>query len=74
MADVDVDQWLEGWIENNPSGPGAVQTAAETHSQAELCAAEAAIAGITSDELTSAAGGNLSRYLADRRVAMTRST
>jgi hypothetical protein len=70
MADVDVDQWLEGWVENNLGGPGAVQSADEVQSQAEVCTAEAAVAGITSVELTRAADGDLASYLASRQVAI----
>ena len=51
MADVDVDQGLEGWVENNFDGPGAVQSTAEVQSQADVCTAEAAVAGITSHSL-----------------------
>ncbi|MBM0203967.1 hypothetical protein JNW90_13240 [Micromonospora sp. STR1s_5] len=66
MAEVDVAQWLEGWVENNLSGPGAVQSAAEIESQADVCVAEAAVAGISSDELKKVAEGNLASYLAGR--------
>jgi hypothetical protein len=72
MASVGVDQWLEDWVEDNLDGPGAVQSKAEVQSQAEVCTAEAAVAGITSDELTRAAGGDLASYLADRQVARNR--
>ncbi len=74
MADVDVEQWLEGWVENNLGGASVAQPATDVNRQAEVCIAEAAVAGISSDELTMAAGGNLATYLADRQVAMTTST
>ena len=74
MADVDVEQWLEGWAENNLHRPGSAQTPGEVKSQAEVCTADAAAAGISSDELASAAGGDLATYLAHREVAMTTST
>ena len=38
MADVDVDQWLEGWVENNLTAPGYVEAKAELRDQAEACA------------------------------------
>lgn len=71
MATVDVDQWLEGWVENNLHGHGAMRTEAETAGWADRCLADAADAGIASDELTKASGGDLASYLADRKVAMT---
>jgi hypothetical protein len=71
MADVDVDQWLEGWCENNLSGPGTEQSAGEMESQVEVCTAEAAVMGISADELTRAAGGNLAAYLAERHLRLT---
>jgi hypothetical protein len=71
MADVDVEQWLEGWVENNLDRPDTVPSTAGLRSQAEICTAEAVVAGISPDELASAAGGNLAAYFADREVAMT---
>lgn len=29
MADVDVDQWLEGWVENNLNSSGHAETKAD---------------------------------------------
>ena len=74
MADVDVDQWLEGWVENNLSQLGTGQIATAAAGQADRCVADAAAAGIASNELTKAAGGGLATYLADRQAAMTRPT
>jgi nitrate/nitrite transporter NarK len=67
VLEVDLDQWLEGWVENNFSGPGAAQSATELQSQADVRTAGAAVAG----ELVRAAGGNLASYLAERQVTMT---
>jgi hypothetical protein len=68
MADVDVDQLLEGWCENNLSGPANEQSPGE---MVEVCTAEAAVVGISANELTRAAGGNLAAYLAERHLALT---
>lgn len=71
MADVDVDQWLEGWVENNLTAPGYVEAKAAMRDQAEACAVEATSEGISIAELKEAAGGDLEAYLLDRRNALT---
>lgn len=71
MADVDVDQWLEGWVENNLTAPGYVEAKAEMRDQAEACAVEATNEGITIAELKEAAGGDLEEYLLNRQNALT---
>ena len=70
MADVDVDQWLEGWVENNLNAPGHVQAKAEMRDQAEACAVAATSDGISIAELKEAAGGDLEQYLVDRHNAL----
>jgi hypothetical protein len=71
MADVDVDQWLEGWVENNLTAPGYVEAKAELRDQAEACAVEATSEGISIAELKEAAGGDLEAYLLSRQNALT---
>jgi hypothetical protein len=71
MADVDVDQWLEGWVENNLTSPGHVKAKAEMRDKAEACAVEATADGISIAELKEAAGGDLEQYLVDRQNALT---
>jgi hypothetical protein len=69
MADVDVDQWLEGWVENNLTSPGYAEAKADMRDQAEACAVAATTDGISIAELKEAAGGDLERYLLDRHNA-----
>lgn len=70
MADVDVDQWLEGWAENQLP-PGEVRQGADIRGLAEACASEAAAEGISMTELETAAGGPLDEYLRARQNART---
>jgi hypothetical protein len=71
VADVDVDQWLEGWVENNLNAPGYVREKADMRDQAEACAVEATSEGISIAELKAAAGGDLEEYLVGRQNALT---
>ncbi|GEL42272.1 hypothetical protein MEX01_28630 [Methylorubrum extorquens] len=71
MSDVDVDQWLEGWVENNLTAPGYVEEKAAMRDRAEACAVEATSEGISIAELKEAAGGDLEAYLLDRQNALT---
>lgn len=70
MADVDVDQWLEGWVENNLNSPEHAETKADMRDQAEACAVAATADGISIAELKEAAGGDLEQYLVDRQNAL----
>jgi hypothetical protein len=69
VADVDVDQWLEGWVENNLNSPGSAEAKADMRDQAAACAVAATTDGISIAELKEAAGGDLERYLLDRQNA-----
>ena len=69
VADVDVDQWLEGWVENNLHFPGHAEAKADMRDQAEACAVAATTDGISIAELKEAAGGDLEQYLVDRQNA-----
>ena len=71
MADVDVDQWLEGWVENNlkPCHPSAGSP--PLSDPAAACAADAAAAGIGPVDLKRAAGEDLATYLRARQNALT---
>ncbi|KQQ11506.1 protein of unknown function [Methylorubrum extorquens] len=71
IADVDVDQWLEGWVENNLTSPGYVEAKAEMRDQAEACAVAAKSEDISIAVLKEAAGGDLEAYLLDRQNALT---
>ena len=70
MADVDVDQWLEGWVENNLNSTDAAEVKADMRDQAEACAVAATTDGISIAELKEAAGGDLEQYLLDRQSAL----
>lgn len=69
MADIDVDQWLEGWVENNLNFPDHSETKADMRDQAEACAVAATTDGISIAELKEAAGGDLEQHLLDRQNA-----
>jgi hypothetical protein len=69
VADVDVDQWLEGWVENNLNSLSSAEAKADMRDQAEACAIQATTDGISITELKDAAGGDLERYLLDRQKA-----
>lgn len=71
MADVDVDQWLEGWVENNLNSHSYAEAKADMHDQAEACAIAAITDGISIAELKEAAGGDLEQYLLDRKNAIS---
>ena len=70
VADVDVDQWLEGWVENNLNSLGSAEAKADMRGQAEACAVQATTDGISIAELKEAAGGDLERHLLDRQKAL----
>ena len=74
MADVDVAQWLEQWVEENLTARRHVDRKAEIHDQAQACAAEARSAGIALAEIEEAADGDLDVYLQRRQNAETERT
>ena len=47
MADIDVVQWLEQWVELNLHSQGHVERKAEMHDQAKACAEQAKGAGVS---------------------------
>ena len=69
MADIDVVQWLEQWVELNLHAQGHVERKAEMHDQAKACAEEAKAAGIPIVELKDAAEGDLEAFLVRRQNA-----
>ena len=71
MADIDVAQWLEQWVEEHLRASVRVGRKAEMHDQAKACAADALAAGVSIAELKEAADGDLETYLADRQNVAT---
>lgn len=71
MADVDVAQWLEQWVEENLTARRHVERQSEVHDQAKACAEKAQAAGISVAEIGDAADGDLEAYLLQRRNAAT---
>ena len=71
MADVDVAQWLEQWVEEHLAARRHVGRKAEVHDQAKACAEEARSAGISMAEIKDAADGDLEAYLLQRQNAAT---
>ena len=69
MADVDVAQWLEQWVEEHLDDSRRVGRKAEVHVQAKACAEEARSAGISIAEIKDAADGDLEAYLLQRQNA-----
>lgn len=67
MADVDVDQWLEQWVEQHISSAGHVERKAEMHDEAKACAEAARADGISITELKDAANGDLETFLMERQ-------
>lgn len=64
MDDLDARIWLNAWIEENFSGPGAAGDARSMEAQAELCRAAAETEGISRAALDDAADGDLPGFLA----------
>ncbi|WP_131195593.1 hypothetical protein [Lichenihabitans psoromatis] len=64
---VDVEQWLEQWVEDHLDAPEPVREKAEMHDQARACANDAAAAGIPIADLKQAANGDLETYLVERQ-------
>ncbi len=71
MADVDVAQWLEQWVEEHLAARRHVERKAEVHDGAKACAEEARSAGISLAEIKDAADGDLELYLLQRQNAAT---
>ena len=69
MADIDVVQWLEQWVELSLHSLGHVERKAEMHDKAKACAEEAKAAGIPIVELKDAADGDLEAFLVRRQNA-----
>lgn len=68
---VDVDQWLEQWVEAHLNAPGRVEEKSEMHDEAKICAEEAKATGISVVDLKQAAGGDLEAYLVTRQNILT---
>ncbi len=69
MAEIDVAQWLEQWVELNLHAKEHVDRKAEMHDQAKACAEEAKRAGISVTGLKDAADGDLETFLVRRQNA-----
>ena len=71
MADFNVQDWLEHWVDKNVVEPGYRVGKAAERADAKACADEAKAAGITMADLKEAAGGDLETYLLHRQNALT---
>lgn len=68
---VEVEQWLEQWVEAHINTPGHVRTKAEMHDAAKACAEEAKAASISVAEIKASADGDLEAYLVERQNILT---
>src|SRR5437763_20089 len=71
LPDVDVEQWLEGWVDENlltPVYPGGQNAMA---AEAASCRADARAVGIRPRDLAAAAGGDLEAYLFRAQTRLT---
>ena len=71
MADVNVEEWLANWIEENLKSPQYYSSPEDMGGEAASCRADALQAGITTNALNEAAGGNLEAYLLDAQNRLT---
>ena len=71
MADVNVEEWLANWIEENLKSPQYYSSREDMGGEVALCRADALQAGITTNALNEAAGGNLEAYLLDAQNRLT---
>jgi hypothetical protein len=64
-------EWLEEWIDTNLNTPLYHERKEDMRREADSCRVEAEAAGIATDDLEEAAGGDLLAYLFDRQNALT---
>lgn len=63
MAEQNVEEWLEAWIEENIQTPGYHDNKAHMKVDAAQCREQAKAEGISELALVEAAGGDLEAYL-----------
>jgi hypothetical protein len=69
--DVDVEDWLEQWVEENLQDPGYREHKSAMSGDADMCRADAEEAGISEADLEKAAGGDLEAFLLRAQNALT---
>lgn len=67
MADIDVTQWLEQWVEEHLTSSVHVDRKSEMRDWAKACADDAQANGISIAELKEAANGDLETFLVERQ-------
>jgi hypothetical protein len=63
MAETNILGWLDGWIDENIQMPGSADAASQIGVVVARCRADAEAAGISTEALYEAAGGDLSAYI-----------
>ncbi len=63
MAEQNVEEWLEAWIEENIQTPVYYDNKAHMKADAAQCREQAKAEGISEPDLVEAAGGDLEAYL-----------
>jgi hypothetical protein len=71
MAEVDVDDWLEEWVNENMQTPVFQENKSAMAHDAATCRRDAESAGILMNDLDAAAGGDLEEYLLRQQNALT---
>jgi hypothetical protein len=63
MAGIDVLDWLDNWVDENIETPGSVDAPSQIGVVVARCRADAEAAGISTEALYEAVGGDLSAYI-----------
>ena len=71
MGTVNVEDWLEDWVDENLQSPAYQENKSAMASEAASCRQDAATDGLTDANLTGAAGGDLEAYLLRRQNVLT---
>ena len=68
---VDVEQWLEQWVEDHLDASGHATKKADMHDRAKACVEDAKAAGISVADIKQASDGDLEVYLVSRQNILT---
>lgn len=68
---IDASEWLESWVDGNLHEPLYQENKSAMAGYARTCRSDAKAAGISSQALVGAAGGDLEGFLLDRQNALT---
>ena len=68
---IDISGWLKDWVDENIRTPGSVDAPSQIGLDVASCRADAEAAGISTEALYEAVGGDLSAYLLARQNALT---